>query len=252
MKTTRWMVLAVTIAMAGAGTPALATHADDQRIVSSAKKSYVYRTYLKGDKIHIDARDGVVTLRGTVAEKSHKAMAEDTVEGLPGVRTVINELEISSRDYNEQSDRWIEMKVKRALLFNRNVSSANTEVSVRDGVVTLRGKATSPAQKELTTEYVRDIDGVRSVNNELTVVPEPPGRSFSDSVDDASITAQAKAALMMHRSTSGLRTKITTHDGVVTIGGEAKNPAEKDLVTKIISDIHGVRSVVNNMEARES
>ena len=34
---------------------------------------------------------------------------------------------------------------------------------------------------------------------------------------------------------------------VVTIGGIAKNDAEKSLVTKLVTDIHGVKSVVNNM-----
>jgi osmotically-inducible protein OsmY len=34
---------------------------------------------------------------------------------------------------------------------------------------------------------------------------------------------------------------------VVTLGGTAKNAAEKDLVTKLVTDINGVKSVVNNM-----
>jgi osmotically-inducible protein OsmY len=37
---------------------------------------------------------------------------------------------------------------------------------------------------------------------------------------------------------------------VVTVSGEAKNPAEKDLVTKLVSDVKGVKSVVNNMEVK--
>ena len=40
---------------------------------------------------------------------------------------------------------------------------------------------------------------------------------------------------------------LTTLNGVVTLGGNAKNAAEKDLVTKLVSDISGVKSVVNNM-----
>ncbi len=42
----------------------------DSRIESSAKKSYVFKTYLKGDDIKIQSRDGAVTLTGTVAEES--------------------------------------------------------------------------------------------------------------------------------------------------------------------------------------
>jgi osmotically-inducible protein OsmY len=53
--------------------------------------------------------------------------------------------------------------------------------------------------------------------------------------------------LLSHRSTSAVKTKVTTTDGVVTVSGEAKNAAEKSLVTKLVTDIDGVSSVVNNM-----
>ena len=52
---------------------------------------------------------------------------------------------------------------------------------------------------------------------------------------------------MSHRSTSAIKTKIKTMEGVVTVTGVAKNAAEKSLVTKLVSDIEGVNSVVNNM-----
>jgi len=38
-----------------------------------------------------------------------------------------------------------------------------------------------------------------------------------------------------------------TADGVVTVSGIAKNVAEKTLVSKLATDITGVKSVVNNM-----
>jgi hyperosmotically inducible periplasmic protein len=230
---------------------ALAAHNEDQRIISAVKNSYVYRTYLKEDKIKIDSRDGVVTLQGEVFTPTHKAMAEDTVEGLPGVKSVNNRLEVSGKPADEKSDDWLTFKVRSALLYHRNVSGTKTQVSARDGVITLRGVASTDAQKELTTEYARDIEGVKEVKNEMTVAAEPPGRTVGEVVDDASVTAQVKSALFTHRSTSAVKTKAITRNGIVTLSGTAQNPAEKDLVTKLVSDIHGVKSVVNNMEVKE-
>ena len=43
----------------------------DNRIESSAKKSYVFKTYLKGDDINIKSKDGPVALNETVSEESH-------------------------------------------------------------------------------------------------------------------------------------------------------------------------------------
>ena len=69
---------------------------------------------------------------------------------------------------------------------------------------------------------------------------------MSEKIDDASITAQVKMALLTHRSTSAVKTSVSTKEGIVTLSGNAQNAAEKDLVTKLTSDIFGVNSIVNN------
>ena len=220
----------------------------DSRIESAAAKSYTFKTYLKDDSIKTSSKDGVVTLTGTVAESSHKSLAENTVASLPGVKSVDNQLLVSGEQPAEHSDAWITTKVKSTLLFHRNVSGTGTTVYTKDGVVTLQGEASSIAQKELTTEYASDIDNVKSVNNEMTIATTPKaGETMSEKIDDASITAQVKSSLTSHRSTSALHTGVSTTDGVVTLTGVAKNDAEKSLVTKLATDINGVTSVVNNM-----
>ena len=221
----------------------------DSRIESSAAKSYVFKTYLKDDSIKTESKDGIVTLTGTVADASHKTMAQDTVAGLPGVKSVDNQLTVSGEQPAEHSDAWITAKVKTALLFHRNVSATGTTVYTKDGIVTLQGVAESMAAKDLTTEYAKDIENVKEVRNEMTITTTPAvaDATMSDKIDDASITAQVKSSLMSHHSTSALHTTVSTTDGVVTVGGVAKNEAEKTLVTKLATDINGVSSVINNM-----
>jgi hyperosmotically inducible periplasmic protein len=229
--------------------PMLASETDS-RIESSFHKSYVYQTYLHEDKIVIHSENGVVSLKGEVAKDSHKDLAEETVSELPGVKKVENNLSVKGKQPEKNSDLWIHTKVETALLFHRNVSAKNTEVTVRDGVVLLKGKSENQAQKELTSEYVLDVTGVKSVKNEMTVVtPASPSvaQRTAETVDDASITALVKVSLLSHRSTSALNTHVKTKDGVVTLTGKAMNAAEKTLVTKLASDIEGVKSVVNNM-----
>jgi hyperosmotically inducible protein len=236
----------------------------DDRIESSAKNSHVFKTYLKDDSVKVDSKNGIVTLTGKVADSSHKVLAEDTVAGLPGVKKVNNQIEVTGKAAADRSDAWISTKVKSNLLFHRNVSASKTEVNVVDGVVTLTGSAETQAQKELTAEYARDVDGVRDVKNLITVVPKAntdaaprdndrverkgdDGRTIGEKIDDASITAQVKASLATHRSTSAIKTKVETRDGVVYLSGMARSQAEKTLVTKLVTDINGVKSVVNGM-----
>jgi osmotically-inducible protein OsmY len=220
----------------------------DSRIESSAKQSYVFKTYLKGDDIKIQSMDGVVTLTGTVSEESHKSLARETVADLPGVKSVDNRLEVKGERPAENSDAWLMMKVKTTLLFHRSVSGSKTEVNVKDGIVTLQGEATSQAQKDLSTEYAKDVEGVKDVKNEMTVTKTSKKTpTVGEKIDDASITGQVKMTLLYHRSTSALNTSVTTKKGVVTLGGKAKNAAEKDLATKFANDVNGVKGVNNRM-----
>ena len=244
----------------------------DQRIESSAKQSYVFKTLLKDEAIDIQSKDGAVTLTGTVSQESHKGLARETVVNLPGVKSVDNKLTVKGEVPAEHTDAWLITKVKSTLLFHRNVSAIATEVFAKDGAITLKGEAANQAQKDLTAEYAMDVEGVKGVTNEMTVsaAAEKPEEktvggkigtmvesgkntvtkkieAVGDSIDDASITAMVKTTLLYHRSTSALNTTVETKEGVVTLAGKAKNAAEKNLATKLVSDVYGVQKVVNNM-----
>jgi len=247
MKTNCRLVGIAAIALGLAVASVSGTSTTDARIEQSAKQTYVFRTYLKNDTITIRSQDGVVTLAGTVSDASHKNLAEDTVAALPGVKRVDNQLKVENPSPPASSDDWISAKVKAALLFHRSVSAA-TQVYVTDGVVTLKGTAANQAQIDLTTAYARDVDGVKDVVNDMAVAAgTEPAPSLSDRVDDASITAEVKLTLLVHRSTSALNTSVATTRGVVTLTGTAKNQAQIDLTTKLVKDIQGVKDVHNEM-----
>ncbi len=252
MKTTKivasvMMTAACAVMFAGGGS--LQASKTDERIESSAKASYIFKTYLKDDDIKIQSKNGAVTLTGTVSQESHKSLARETVADLPGLKSGDNKIVVKSTSPKASSDSWLREKVEWTLLFHRNVSVTDSKVSVQEGVVTLRGEAATLAQKDLTTEYAKDVDGVKSVDNQMTV-PKASKTTYekvSKNIDDASITAQAKMMLLFHRSTSAHNTKVTTKNGVVTLSGGAANAAEKDLVTKLVGDVNGVKSVNNQM-----
>jgi hyperosmotically inducible protein len=221
----------------------------DEQIESTAKQSYVFKTFLKGDDIKILSRDGIVTLTGTVASEPHLLLAAETVADLLGVKSVNNKLEVIGGIPEKNSDVWIQMRVKNMLMFHRNLDGANTEVDVQDGLVTLHGEVGSQAEKELTAEYIKDVEGVKDVDNKLTVAtaPKTKPRTVEEYIDDASIKSQIKLALAFHRGTNPFRANISVKRGVVTVSGMAKNAAEKELVSKRIEDIHGVISIDNRM-----
>ena len=227
--------------------PVQASQMDD-RIESTARNSYVFKTFLQADDIKIESRDGNVTLTGIVADNFNKSLAQETLSGIPGVNSVDNKLEVKGGYPTANSDAWLRDKVKATLLFHRSVSGLKTEVNVKDGIVTLQGEATSGAQKDLSTEYAKDVEGVKGVNNEMTVSKTAKKtQTVGQKIDDASITAQVKLSLLYHRSTSAINTKVETNNGDVALYGKAGTAAEKNLATKFANDVNGVKSVKNLM-----
>ena len=227
--------------------PVQASQMDD-RIESTARNSYVFKTFLQDDDIKIASSDGNVTLTGIVADNFNKSLAKETLAGIPGVKNVDNRLGVKGESPTANSDAWLRNKVKATLLFHRSVNGLKIEVNVKDGIVNLRGGAESLAQKELAAEYARDVDGVKGVNNEMILTNTAnKTQTVGQKIDDASITAQVKLSLLYHRSTSAINTKVETNNGDVTLYGKAGSAAEKNLVTKFASDVNGVNSVYNRM-----
>lgn len=242
--------LPVLLALIASPLVLLGSASTDRQIEEAAKASYNYRTVLE-DNVKVKAKDGIVTLTGTVQDKDDRALATDTVENLPGVTSVRNEIVIKST-YPEKSDGWMALKIRGRLLVKGNVSATSTKVDVKDGHAVLTGTADNTAQKELTGIYAKEIDGVKSVQNDITIkdpaTDQPDGKkTMGEKMDDASITTQVKFALLTHKSTSALKTKVTTNEGATVITGEAASDAEKALVTKLAKDVRGVVSVTNNM-----
>lgn len=259
MKTiTNRLALIVAVIFLFSATGSLFASEEDSRIESAIKESYVFKAYVHGDDIIIESKDGAVTLTGTVFEESHKILAGEIVAGQPGVKRLDNKLKVKGETPDVNSDERLTQRVKSTLWFHRNINVTETEVIAKDGAVTLRGESTSTAQKDLTTEYAKDVEGVKSVTNEMVIVlsatAKPGGTTkgqgiedMTVSIDDVSITALVKSALSHHRSTSALRLKVETKEGVVKLQGKVKNAAEKDLAGKLVNDVHGVKTVVNEI-----
>jgi len=171
-----------------------------------------------------------------------------------GVKGVDNKLEPAGGSPEEGSDAWLGAKVKATLMAHPGLDPEMTEVYVSKGTVTLRGQVDSKAQRDLTAEYSKKVKGVEDVINNITVAEPAPNQSqdSAQKIDDASITARVNTALASNRSTSDLDATVQTNYGIVSVQGIADNQAQKDLVTKIITDIPGVKAVNNELNITET
>jgi osmotically-inducible protein OsmY len=69
------------------------------------------------------------------------------------------------------SDAWITTKAKAALLATKGVSVTAIDVDTKQGHVTLTGNVPTENAREKAEAVVKDLDGVKSVNNRLSIEP---------------------------------------------------------------------------------
>ena len=158
-----------------AGRPDLVADAD-ARIASRVKETFLAQRTAAAADADITVRNGIVTLSGKTVSEEHKALATAYARGVEGVKDVENrmivvgtEVSVKSTAVDKMGDAAVTARVKAALLFHREVSALKTKVKTRDGVVTLRGKARSAAEKDMIGKLVSDLDGVAAVDNRMTI-----------------------------------------------------------------------------------
>ena len=69
----------------------------DAWITTKIQSKYFLDADVKGHQINVDTNNGVVTLKGTVANEQHKAAAEQIARDTEGVTRVVNQLTVGQR-----------------------------------------------------------------------------------------------------------------------------------------------------------
>jgi osmotically-inducible protein OsmY len=125
----------------------------------------------------VDAVDGAIILRGSVSDPFVKNDIEKLAASVPGVKTTLNKLDVRGTTEPE-SDDTIAFSIQRALVTDPTIASEADRVTidVNGGIVTLRGRASSPEGKMAVERVVERTPGVVTVMNNLRV----PGQRDRD------------------------------------------------------------------------
>jgi hyperosmotically inducible periplasmic protein len=129
------------------------------------------------NNIEIGVQNGVVTLRGTVYGPPDKDSALSLVENTPGVRDVIDELEVAPVSPNDDRIRIAEARAIYGYpALNRYaLDPAKTiRITVVNGHVVLNGVVDSKGDKDIAGIRANSVPGVFSVTNNLLIAGQPP------------------------------------------------------------------------------
>ncbi|HEA18730.1 MAG TPA: BON domain-containing protein [Pseudoalteromonas prydzensis] len=140
---------------------------NDSDIAAAAANALLWSFEVPHDKITVIVKQGKVTLDGSVDWQYQKNAAERSVENLMGVTGVTNAITI------KPSVKWVDIKSKIEDAFKRNADIEPRRITVRTNhdAVTLSGSVASVGERTQALRATWAAPGVRSVINNLTIVP---------------------------------------------------------------------------------
>ena len=112
---------------------------------------------------------------------------------------------------------------------------------VLDGRIFLTGKVDDPEEKLKLTKLAWEINGVRSVRNDIKIKEH---FNFKQSAKDILITSQLRTALILNKNIKATNYNIDTYKKKVYIYGIALTSEEKDLVISEAKEILDVKNVI--------
>ena|SRR5687768_9403932 len=125
---------------------------------------------LDASRVSVAVRDGVVTLRGAVRSYAEKCRAENIARALPGVRHVVNGLEVRLTVAHYRTDAGLTHLTNEVLENHVVLTGEPPRALVENGWVTLRGAVASEFQKITAESVIQWLSGVRGITNEIRVI----------------------------------------------------------------------------------
>jgi osmotically-inducible protein OsmY len=126
-------------------------------------------------KVNLQVQEGRVLLSGNVPLPEQRVEAVRLAWQAPGVREVINEIEVKDTSSlgNQARDAWISTQLKSTLLFDQDVSSIDYSIETVNQVIYLMGVARSQAELSRVIGHAKEISYVQGVVSYVLLKDDP-------------------------------------------------------------------------------
>jgi osmotically-inducible protein OsmY len=208
---------------------------DLQKDVQDAIK---WEPLLNAADIGVTAKDGVITLTGTVDSYSRKLEAEDAAKSVKGVIAVIVKLEIKfGSDSEKKDDSEIADEIIKAAKWNWDIPKDKIKAKVEKGWVTLSGEVDFNYQREAVEDLVKNHSGITGVTDNITI------EESEDQVEEKDIEKALRRNWFI--DDSNIEVHVSKHD--VTLTGSVESWFERDKAEQIAWNALGVWNVNNQL-----
>jgi hyperosmotically inducible periplasmic protein len=238
----------------------------DDALSAAVEKRLAADPALRDSKIKVKSVNrGVVLLGGKAQTLSAHLDALEVARATPGVKRVASEIESPDaladdeiwRDAKSDpkkstgtaaQDAWITTDAKVRLIANSDTPAREINVDTLAGVVTLFGTVPTEAARRAAELEVEKIDGVKSVENDLQVVPEVSAGVVEH--QDERLKESVEKSLKARDDLSDAKIDVEVANGVVRLTGKVRSQSDRLTALTLARNTDGVRSVVGDLTVK--
>ena len=210
----------------------------DEAIQIDVLEELKWDTRVRPNEIGVAVKDGIVTLTGWVDSYLKKMAAEEAAHRVPGVKAVVNEIEVRLPGSAERTDADLAKAVLTALKWQAAIPAGTLDVTVSQGWVTLKGEVEFGFQKRFAERAVQRLSGVKGVTNLITVKPR---------LSPSDLKQQIERALIRNAETDARNITVEVQGSKVILRGTVRSYAEKQAAEDTAWSAPGVSEVDNRI-----
>lgn len=189
-------------------------------------------------EIGVIAKDGIITLTGTVDTYSKKTEAEFAAKNVKGVKAIVEKIEIKYDKSDKYDDTEIAKEILNAFKWNLQIPDDKLKVKVEKGWVSLDGDVNWNYQKEIAKVAVNKLIGVTGLTNNIVV------KSLKK---DTTEKSEIESALSRNWSINNQAVHVNVADSKVTLSGRVNSYYQKLEAERIAYSASGVSKVDNEL-----
>jgi osmotically-inducible protein OsmY len=196
-----------------------------------------YEPMIDASQIGVIAKDSIVTLTGTVETYAQKLAAAEAAARVLGVRAVVEEIHVELPGIHHRADEDLGRAVLNALKWDTRVPDERLKFRVNHGRITLEGTVDHRYEREAAEEVVRNLIGVRHIQNQIEVKPLITPSDVKTRVENA----------LRRMAPSEPHISVDVQGSTVILRGNVQSQAEKRQAERAAWSAPGVSKVEDNL-----
>lgn len=192
---------------------------------------------LHAAEIGVIAKDGIVTLTGTVDSYAKKMEAEFATRNTLGVKAIVENIKVQFPNEKVKSDTDIALTVLLAINSNSLIPKGEVKVKVEEGWVTLSGQLPWNFHKELVKNTIAFLTGIKGITNNILIQT-----TLNDKIEKSSVE---KALIRSTIDANDVNVQVSGN--VLTLSGTVNSFYEKLEAGRIAWKTPGINNVINEL-----